>query len=167
MNVKIREVTPNDLDGVCFVESQCFPPQEAATRAAFETRIRLFPERFLVAEVNGDIVGIINGCCTIEPYLGDELYEPDCPHSLTNPWQTVFGLAVLPAYQHRGIAKQLMESLVERCKNGAQVGVILTCKQEKISMYEHMGFSCRGRSDSQHGGVQWYDMEREIIENNE
>ncbi len=167
MNVKIRQVTLNDLEGVCLVENTCFPAAEAATRAAFETRIRLFPERFLVAEHENRIIGIINGCCTTEPYLGDELYEPDCPHSIKNPWQTVFGLAVLPEYQHKGIAKALMEALVRRCKEGDQIGLILTCKREKISMYAHMGFSCRGLSDSQHGGAQWYDMVKKIIENKE
>lgn len=162
MNVKIREATIKDLDQVCLVESICFPPAEAATRAAFETRIRLFPERFLVAEMENRIVGIINGCCTTEPYLGDELYEPSCPHSLQNPWQTVFGLAVMPQFQHRGVAKALMEALVCRCRAGDQIGVILTCKQAKIGMYEHMGFSCRGPSDSQHGGASWFDMVMEL-----
>lgn len=162
MNDYIREVKPSDLDGVCFVENSCFPPAEAATRASFETRIKAFPQRFLVAEREGKIVGIINGCCTTAPYLADELYEPDCPHSLSHPWQTVFGLAVLPEYQHQGIAKALMEALVERCKAGDQIGVILTCKEEKIPMYEHMGFSCRGESESCHGWAKWYDMVMEF-----
>ena len=158
MNDYIREVTEKDLDFVCFVENSCFPPAEAATREAFRSRIAAFPERFLVAEMEGKIVGIINGCCTTEPYLGDELYEADCPHSLSHPWQTVFGLAVLPEYQHRGIAKALMEALVERCRAGDQIGIILTCKEEKIGLYESMGFSCRGESDSSHGGAKWFDM---------
>lgn len=158
MNYTIRNVTSKDLSGVCRVESVCFPPAEAATPAAFVSRIAQFPERFLVAEDNGTIVGFINGCCTTAPELGDELYEPDCPHSITNPWQTVFGLAVLPEYQGYGIAKALMETLVKICRAGSQHGIILTCKAEKIGMYEHFGFHCRGQSASVHGGSQWYDM---------
>ena len=137
----IRTACPEDLDAVCRVENRCFPPAEAATRAAFKTRLALFPERFLVAENQaGTIIGLINGCCTTEPVLGDQLYEPDCPHSLKNPWQTVFGLAVDPDYQHRGIARALMEALVQRARNGGQKGVILTCKKEKIGFYESMGY---------------------------
>lgn len=158
MNHRIRQVCREDLDAVCRVENACFPPEEAATREAFITRIAAFPERFLVAELDNQIVGIINGCCTTAPCLGDELYEKDCPHDLSHPWQTVFGLAVLPEYQRRGIAKSLMTALTERCKAGDQVGVILTCKEEKIGMYESFGFTCRGRSDSSHGGAVWYDM---------
>ena len=115
MEYTIRTVTTEDLDAVCRVENRCFPAAEAATREAFRTRIALFPERFLVAELpDVGIVGLINGCCTDTPVLGDELYEPDCPHGLKNPWQTVFGLAVDPKYQHRGIAKALMHALVTR-----------------------------------------------------
>lgn len=154
----IREAGLKDLDAVCHVENACFPPAEAATREAFETRLLTFPQRFLVAEQNSEIIGIINGCCIKEPYLGDELYEKNCPHDLLHPWQTVFGLAVLPEYQHRGIAKALMNALVERCRNGNQVGIILTCKEEKLGFYESMGYICRGISDSSHGGAIWYDM---------
>lgn len=162
MNHRIRQATPEDLDAICQVENACFPPEEAATRAAFSTRIVAFPERFLVAELDGRIVGIINGCCTAEPYLGDSLYEEDCPHDLTHPWQTVFGLAVLPDYRLRGIARSLMEALQERCRKGHQIGIILTCKKEKIGMYEAFGFHCRGISDSSHGGASWYDMVMEL-----
>ncbi len=83
MEYTIRTVTTEDLDAVCRVENRCFPAAEAATREAFRTRIALFPERFLVAELpDVGIVGLINGCCTDTPVLGDELYEPDCPHGL-------------------------------------------------------------------------------------
>ena len=159
MEYTIRTVTPEDLDAVCRVENRCFPAAEAATREAFRTRIALFPERFLVAELpDAGIVGLINGCCTDTPVLGDELYEPDCPHSLKNPWQTVFGRAVDPDYQHRGIAKNLMNALVTRAIDGGQKGVILTCKKEKIGFYEAMGYVCHGESASEHGGAVWYDM---------
>lgn len=156
---QIRTVRPEDLGAVCSIENRCFPEAEAATRAAFETRIALFPQRFFVAETpKGRIVGLINGCCTDQPILGDELYEPDCPHSLENPWQTVFGLAVDPDYQHQGIARKLMAALVDAAKQGGQKGVILTCKKEKIGFYESMGYVCQGESASEHGGAVWYDM---------
>lgn len=158
MSYIIREATYDDLNSVCNVENACFPPEEAASREAFETRLRTFPQRFLVAEEHGCVIGLINGCCTTAPYLDDCLYEKDCPHNLMHPWQTVFGLAVLPDHQHRGIATALMSSLIERCKQGGQIGVILTCKEEKIPFYQSFGFLCRGRSDSSHGGATWYDM---------
>lgn len=162
LNHVIRHAVPEDLAQICGVENACFPPAEAATEDAFRTRLKAFPERFLVAEVQGQIVGLINGCCTTEPVLEDALYEPDCPHRPDNPWQTVFGLAVLPEYQGMGIAGALMEALTGICIRDGQRGIILTCKKEKIPMYEHFGFSCRGVSGSVHGGALWYDMVKEL-----
>lgn len=158
MSYTIRFVTPDDLDAVTRVESVCFPEAEAATRNAFSTRIAAFPESFLVAQEGTRIIGIINGCCTTAPILGDELYEPDCPHDISHPWQTVFGLAVLPDYQHRGLAQALMNRLIELCQERKKAGIILTCKKEKISFYEMFGFRCRSQSASSHGGAVWYDM---------
>ena len=51
-----------------------------------------------------------------------------------------------------------MEALVDRAKSDGQMGVILTCKQEKIGFYESMGYVCHGQSASEHGGAVWYDM---------
>lgn len=157
----IRQVTPFDLDAVSNLEKACFPEAEAASREAFSHRIAHFPERFLVAELeNHKIIGLINGCCSPKPLLDDTLYEADCPHSVDNPWQTVLGLAVSPSYQHNGIAHALMQSLVDIAKAGGQVGIILTCKKEKIGLYESMGFRSLGVSDSQHGGAHWFNMQR-------
>lgn len=158
MEYCIRFVTEADLDAVTHVEAMSFPQEEAATREAFATRIRAFPESFLVAVHNDQIIGIINGCCTTEPELGDELYEPNCPHSAKHPWQTVFGLAVLPECRHQGIARGLLNRLIDLSKVRGKAGVILTCKEEKISFYESFGFQCRGVSASSHGGAVWYDM---------
>lgn len=46
MDIKIRRVSIQDLDGVTEVEAECFPEAEAATKASFEQRIKTFPERF-------------------------------------------------------------------------------------------------------------------------
>ena len=50
MNIRIRQVMPEDLDAVARVEAVCFTEAEAAARASFEQRIRTFPESFFVAE---------------------------------------------------------------------------------------------------------------------
>lgn len=158
MSITIRFVTPADLSAVAQVESACFPSAEAATVDAFATRIRTFPESFLVACQDDKILGILNGCCTDGPELADALYEPHCPHDPSAPWQTVFGLAVLPEAQHQGIAGALMRHMISLCRQRGKQGIILTCKEEKISFYQGFGFQCRGKSDSCHGGVIWYDM---------
>ena len=48
-----------------------------------------------------------------------------------------------------------MEELVEE---NERIGITLTCKQELVSFYEKCGFVNHGMSESQHGGVTWYNM---------
>lgn len=70
----------------------------------------------------------------------------------------VFGLDVLPSYQHHGIAQQLMEEYIEVGKKLQKKHIILTCKERLIPFYEQFGYVCHGVSASTHGGVTWYDM---------
>ena len=66
MDIVIRKVKPEDLERVTAVEAECFPEAEAAGRDAFRARIEAFPDSFLVAEKDGQLVGFINGCVTDE-----------------------------------------------------------------------------------------------------
>ena len=62
-NVKIRRVVAGDLDECFTIESTCYTT-DAANREKIEKRIALFPAGFLVAEVNGLVVGMINSGAT-------------------------------------------------------------------------------------------------------
>ena len=75
MNISIRQARPEDLPSIAALEAACFPPAEAAGPAAFEKRIETFPESFFVAEVEGQIVGMINGCVTDDETISDILFE--------------------------------------------------------------------------------------------
>ena len=76
MTCRIRNVTPEDLEQVTALEAAAFPPEEAASRAAFAYRIQTFPERFFVAEEAGRIIGLVNGCASSLPAIEDPLFGP-------------------------------------------------------------------------------------------
>lgn len=155
----IRQVRPEDVEKIAWIEEQCFPPAEAATLKSFFERMITFPESFYVAELaDGTLAGHINGCVTDKPELPDVLYHNTSLHQKEAPWQTVFGLAVLPQYQHHGIATDLMKYFMKIARERGKKGLILTCKDEKISFYEQFGFRYEGVSDSSHGGAKWNDM---------
>ena len=65
---------------------------------------------------------------------------------------------MLPEYQRRGIAAQLMRAFCELARADGRKGVILTCKQHLIPYYERFGFENLGVSQSVHGGAVWYDL---------
>jgi hypothetical protein len=68
----IRHAVPTDLDGCFLVETSGFPPEEAATRQTIKLRLETFPQGFLVAEMNGRVVGILNSAATDKDDISDE-----------------------------------------------------------------------------------------------
>lgn len=154
----IRQAKAEDVTKIAEIEEKCFPAAEAASLKSFLERFMAFPECFLVAELDGNVIGHINGCVTDSPLLPDALYHNTALHQPDGLWQTVFGIAVLPEYQHRGFARALMEKFKEKSKERGKQGIVLTCKDEKIGFYESLGFMCKGASVSAHGGARWNDM---------
>lgn len=155
---QIRQVTAKDLDAVTQVEAICFPKAEAATRESLEARIRAFADSFLVAEKDGQIVGFINGAVTDERTIRDEMFEDISLHNPDGRYQSIFGLDVIPEFQHQGIACELMNRLIEKARNDGRKGLILTCKERLIGFYSQFGYRNLGISASVHGGAVWYDM---------
>lgn len=156
--VLFREVRLEDLDRVVEIESICFPATEAATRESFKERIEAFPDSFLVAEVDGILIGFINGCATNSPVIYDELFHSTRHHISDGKNLSVFGLDVIPSYRRQGVARQLMNHFIQIAKNTDRKGVILTCKEQLVPYYESFGYINQGISKSTHGGAQWFDM---------
>ncbi|WP_341349465.1 GNAT family N-acetyltransferase [Ruminococcus flavefaciens] len=117
MQGMIRHANINDLDAVTELESRCFPVSEAADRRAFELRLRNYPECFWVTEKDRQIICMINGMTTDRIDLCDEMYEGTESYAPDGKWLMLFGVAVIPEYQHKGLASQLMEYVIEETKN--------------------------------------------------
>jgi len=155
---KIRQATIKDISRMATIEEICFSESEAASLASFQKRFLVFPECFFVLESDGLVVGHINGCIFNAPELPDALYSDATLHCPQGGYQTVFGLAVDPQYQHKGYASALIKYFIEFSKNSEHNGMVLTCKDHLIKFYQNVGFIHQGVSDSSHGGVQWNDM---------
>ncbi|MGP6140571.1 GNAT family N-acetyltransferase [Jeotgalibaca sp. A127] len=154
----IRKVTPEDLAIVTKVEKECFPEAEAATKESFAERIATFSDSFFLAEIEGEVIGFINGNVTDETVIADEMFEDVTYHNPEGAYQAIFGLDVIPKHQKQGIAARLMNHLIETAREQGRKGVILTCKERLIPYYSRFGFKNMGRSASTHGGSVWYDM---------
>ncbi len=75
---------------------------------------------------------------------------------------TVFGIDVLPTYQHQGIASMLMHAYIDLARKKGKEGIILTCKDRLLPFYESFGYKKLQDSLSSHGGAKWNDMFLEI-----
>ena len=158
MEWNFRTAQLSDLDRVTEIEYICFPAEQAATRAAFEQRIKTFPSHFILLEHEGTPIGFVNGAVLDARYIEDEMYERTDSHNERGAYQSVYGLDVLPEYRGRGLAHKLMAQLIDQAKKEGRRGVTLTCLDEKIGFYETMGFKNEGVSASSHGGAGWNNM---------
>ncbi|ANE49103.1 GNAT family acetyltransferase [Paenibacillus swuensis] len=158
----IRNVKPEDLNQLSSIELQCFPEQKAATREAFQERIRLIPDSFWVAETNGIIEGFVNGPVTEEAYITDDLFTSTKENPPLGGHQTILGLAVPPHLQNQGIAAGLLKHLEQQAFMVKRQSVTLTCKEELTAFYERRGYINKGVSASNHGGIVWYNMTKEL-----
>ena len=158
---ELRMIYPEEGISAAKIEAICFPPNEACTKEMMLARVRKAPELFLAAieKSTGEIIGFLNGLSTNEAALRDEfftnpdLYDPDGKNVM------LLGLDVLPKYRGQGIASALVKNYAERAKKQGREMLILTCHEEKIAMYEKMGFRDRGWGQSVWGGEPWHEME--------
>jgi ribosomal protein S18 acetylase RimI-like enzyme len=158
MNIQFRFATINDLSTLYNIESKCFPTAEAATYESIKARLSTFPKSFVLAVYENEVIGFINGSITTELALPDKLYHDVNLHNKAGMYQTIFGLDVLPEFQHKGVATKLMLEFISLAKKRNKAGLILTCKKHLITFYESFGFINKGSSNSTHGQASWYEM---------
>ena len=156
--VIIRNVQLKDLDECCIVEASGFSPEEAASRETIQLRIGTYPQGFFVAEVDGKVVGIVNGASTNKDDISDEELKQLIGHDTRGRNMVIFALAVLPEFQKQGIAKQLMLKFIEEARRNKKEKVLLICKHYLVAYYEGLGFIHTGLSSSTHGGAEWHEM---------
>jgi ribosomal protein S18 acetylase RimI-like enzyme len=160
----IRNVKLSDLDGCLEVEVSGFPQEEAASRETIQNRIEIFPQGFLVAELGGRIIGMLNSTSTNREDIADQElkkmvgYDPDGGNMI------VFALAVLPEYRKRGVARRLMLRFIEESRRLGKGKILLMCKSHLIGYYERMGFAHIRLSKSTYGGAEWHEMSCSIRE---
>lgn len=161
--LKIRKVKIEDLPELVVIENLCFPSEEAATKEAFEKRIQFIPDSFFVAEENGVIVGLVNGPVIEIEYITDDLFSEIRANPVTGGHQSILGIAVSPNFQKRGLASTLLAHLEKEARTHKRETITLTCKENLIHFYENRGYMNKGVSNSEHGGVKWYNLSKRLV----
>lgn len=151
-------VEPEDLTACHTIEARCFPPSEAAWTTSLQTRIDNYPEGFLVAEYEGQIVGQVNSGSTHKDDISDEEFKQLIGHDPDGENIVIFSLSVLPEFQKQGIADKLLGGFIEQARDMGKAKVLLLCKDELIGYYSRHGFEDNGPSASDHGGAKWHEM---------
>lgn len=159
----VRNVELKDLDVCSVIESECYPAVEAASRENIRKRITIYPEGFLVLELDGAVVGLVNSGATNKDDISDEEFKALIGHEPRGKNMVIFSLAVQPKHQGNGFSRILMDSFIQRAAHLGKARVLLLCKRNLIGYYKTFGFQDYGESLSQHGGARWNEM-RLVVE---
>lgn len=157
---EFRYILPEEGDQAARIEQICFPPNEACTEKMMKDRAAAAPELFLVAadREKGQLAGFLCGLATDEERFRDEFFYDNTLYRPEGKNVILLGLDVLPEYRGQGVAKELMCRYLQKERERGRKKAILTCLEDKIPMYEKMGFTRQGLSRSVWGGIPWYEM---------
>jgi ribosomal protein S18 acetylase RimI-like enzyme len=153
-----RHAVPRDAAHCFEIESTAYDGDEAATLAKIAKRIDVYPQGFLVLEVDDEIVGFINSGCADQVTMSDSAFKELVGHDPAAPNVVIMSVAVAPARQGRGFSKLLMAEFVRRMRAAGKREIHLMCKQGHIDLYRSMGYDYAGQSASNHGGMSWHEM---------
>lgn len=156
--MQIRTATIDDLTAIAQVEAACFPPAEAATADEFKDRLDHYANHFWLMFDNNKLLAFVDGFCTDNPNLTDEMYAKADMHNESGAWQMIFGVNTLPEYRNKGYAAELINQAIKDATKQGREGLVLTCKEKLIPYYSKFGFVNEGISESVHGNVTWYQM---------
>lgn len=160
----LRYIRADEAERATEIEAICFPPSEACTLPIMKERIAAAGDCFLVATLkdSGQMIGFVNGLCTDERTLRDELFTDTSLHDPKGSNIMICSVSVLPEYRRQGVARTMMAEFLRRQKDQGRKMAILTCVPGKIGMYESFGFSDGGESESEWGGELWHEMTCEL-----
>jgi predicted N-acetyltransferase YhbS len=150
--------TDHEIKEAYAIELSSYPPEAAATLSAFYTRRDLFPSYFLIAQINEEIVGIVNGVLTSVANLSDKNLKQNVDFSQDGPYLCILTLAVKQTYRGRHIAVQLMNRIIQQAKSNHLNAILLMCETPLVPFYGKFGFVYLQPSASRHGGIQWHEM---------
>lgn len=156
-----RTIRSGESGQAAEIEAVCFPPDEACSREMMMRRAMAVPELFLVAEdaESGLIAGFLNGIATNENSFRDKFFSDESLHVPDGRNVMLLGLDVLPRYRRQGLAAELMRRYAARERKNGRKRLVLTCLEDKVTMYKKMGYTDLGLSASAWGGESWHEME--------
>lgn len=158
----IRTADLSDIPALAAVEAECFPAAEAASPAEIRERVEAYPNHFWLLFDDEKLVSFVDGFCTDERDLTDEMYAKASMHDENGDWQMIFGVNTIPSARKKGFAGKLLRTAIDNAKMSGRKGLVLTCKDKLVDYYASFGFKKEGISDSTHGGAVWYQMRLEF-----
>lgn len=158
LNYTIRSPKLSDIDRCYEIESLSYASDEAATREKIATRIKNYPEGFMLIEDGNTIIGFINSGSTDHVVMSDDQFKELIGHDPQGQHNVIMSVVVHPDFRGQGFSVVLMENYILRMKALNKKSIHLMCKEKYIRLYEKSGFNYLQQSGSSYGGVAWHEM---------
>lgn len=161
---EFRDIRQEEADEAVTIEQICFPPHEACSEKHMKERIKKAPEMFLVAmdRESCKMAGFLNGLATNEEKFRDDFFLDADLYVPAGENVMLLGLDVRPEYRGQGLATEIVKQYAKRESNKNRTSLILTCLEDKVGMYEKMGFVDLGVSGSTWGDEEWHEMRMDL-----
>jgi ribosomal-protein-alanine N-acetyltransferase len=130
---KFRRFKPSDLEGVMKINRECLP--ENYTAHFFINLYKRYPETFIVAEINNEVVGYI--MCRIETGL------PNFKRLGISRKGHVISIAVISRHQQKGIGYALMREATQAMAHYNTKECYLEVRESNlpaVELYKKLGF---------------------------
>lgn len=158
----LRNARPTDAVRCLEIETSAYEGDEAATLGKILKRIELYPEGFLILEIDGETVGFINSGCAHDVEMSDEAFKELVGHDPDAPNVVILSVVVDPPHQGKGLSRALMAEFVERMREMGKATIHLMCRDHHVPLYERFGYRYLQPSASDHGGMTWHEMSMDL-----
>ncbi len=155
---RFRNAQPSDAIRCFEIETDAYEGDEAATLEKIAKRIEVYPDGFIVLEVEGEIVGFVNCGCAYDVEMSDEEFKELKGHDPGAPNVVIMSVVVDPAHQGKGLSRALMTEFVGRMRKMGKSAIYLMCKEHHVPLYQRFGYNYLRPSTSDHGGMTWHEM---------
>ena len=137
---RFRQILPEEGVQAGEMDRICFPPEEAKPMEIMCRFVGKMPEQFLVA------------------VFKDEFFTDLSLNDLAAQTVYLLGLDILPEYRGQGLARELIKLYGIWSQVKGRHRMVLTAHEEKVGLYEKLGFTDLGISGSTWGGGVWHEM---------
>jgi len=164
MTFEFRKMHPDEAEQAVAMESICFPPHEQNPAEAVRAAVREANDTTICAidPATGKLAGMIMGLATDDEHFRDDFLSTPALHNPGGKNVMITGVEVLPEYRRQGLASEMMRRYLSAEKAKGRACAVLTCLDDKVAMYEKMGYTDFGLSASVWGGEQWHEMRQEL-----
>lgn len=158
MITSFRQAVVSDTARCYQIENSAYEGDEAATKEKIATRIALYPQGFLILELEGEVIGFINSGCAHEVIMSDEAFKELVGHDEHATNVVIMSVVIDPAHQGKGYSTLLMSAFVDHMKRMSKKTIHLMCKERHVELYKRLGYQYVRPSPSEHGGMSWHEM---------